>query len=354
MCKSPLYAFRANYLTTKRELCSVYDKDLGYSVMRWFEPGTCVPVSYGDNAPKLKFVSFEIWEQLKVSSPECDFFRIPCGQCIDCRLLYSKEWATRIICESSLWKNNLFVTLTYDEEHLPRSIVDPSLSTLCYDHLQKFMKRLRRRIELDFGFVGLRFYAAGEYGDLSQRAHFHICLFNVPDQLMQELRFYKSSFQGDIYYISDYIQKVWGKGIVVCGDLCFQSAAYVARYVCKKIKGEKALSSLKELGIANQESRMSLRPGIGSEYFHLFMDDIYRNDELILPMVGKVAVSRYFDKLMEFEDPDFIAELKVKRAIRSEDLMKAKLSQTDLDEVGLLKSELLSLESKIKSLARPL
>lgn len=354
MCKSPLYAYYALHLTTyDNEPCYVWDNDLHKSVLKHFPVGTYVRVWSSDLPPKPKFLPFDKWNELKEALPENDYYRYSCGQCIDCRLRYSKEWATRITCESALYENNLFVTLTYDDDHLPRSKKCPTLSTLDYRHLELFMKRFRECLRRDYGFVGVRYYACGEYGDTSQRAHFHICFFNLPDELMQELRFYKTSFCGDVYTISDYIQRIWGNGIVVCGDLNFQSAAYVARYVCKKLKGKEKLSELDELGISNQDSRMSLKPGIGSEYFHLFKDQIYKNDEMFLPAVGRVCVSRYFDKLMDLDDPVFLAELKAKRAVSAERVLRSKLSQTDLDEVGLLRSELITLENRVKSLARP-
>lgn len=353
MCKSPLFAYRSLHITSfDDEPCYVWDSDLKRSVLKTFPRGTCVPVWSSDTSPNFKFLPFDSWQEMKEAFPENDYYRIPCGQCIDCRLRYSKEWASRIICESALYEYNLFVTLTYDDDHLPLSKVCPTLSTLDYRDLQLFLKRFREALRRDFGFTGVRFYAAGEYGDLSQRAHFHICFFNLPYQVMEQLRFYKTSFCGDLYYISDYIQDVWGKGIVVCGDLNFQSAAYVARYVCKKIKGSEKLDELKRLGITNQESRMSLKPGIGADYFYLFKDQIYKNDEMFLPAVGRVCVSRYFDKLMNLDDPVFLAELKAHRALSAERVLREKLSQTDLDEISLLRSELEVLQSKVKSLVR--
>lgn len=354
MCKSPLYAYRALHLTTyDNEPCYVWDSEVQKSVLKYFPKGICVSVWSSDIPPKFKFLPFEKWQELKEVFPENDYFRIPCGQCIDCRLRYSKEWASRITCESALYENNLFVTLTYDDEHLPRSKVCPTLSTLDYRDLQLFLKRFREALRRDFDFSGVRYYAAGEYGDTSQRAHFHICFFNLPYQLMEQLRYYKTSFCGDIYTISDYIQKIWGKGIVVCGDLNFQSAAYVARYVCKKMKGSDKLEELKKLGLANQESRMSLKPGIGADYFHLFKDDIYKNDEMFLPAVGRVCVSRYFDKLMDLDNPIFLAELKAKRAVSAERVLRSKLSQTDKDELSMLASELEFLKNRVKCLVRP-
>jgi hypothetical protein len=56
--------------------------------------------------------------------------KIPCGQCIGCRLEYSRQWAMRCHHEASLHIFNSFITLTYDPEHLPQ---DGSLK-----HLKEF------------------------------------------------------------------------------------------------------------------------------------------------------------------------------------------------------------------------
>jgi len=47
---------------------------------------------------------------------------LPCGQCIGCRLERSRQWAMRCIHEAQLHQNNCFITLTYDDEHLPKDL----------------------------------------------------------------------------------------------------------------------------------------------------------------------------------------------------------------------------------------
>lgn len=80
--------------------------------------------------------------------------KIPCGKCIGCRLDYSRDWAVRAVHESMLYKNNTFVTLTFDDEHLPD---DKSLNK---GYMSSWMKRFRKKFGND-----IRFMMCGEYGE---------------------------------------------------------------------------------------------------------------------------------------------------------------------------------------------
>ena len=73
----------------------------------------------------------------KSGAPRRDLLQIPCGQCAECRLKRSREWAIRCMHEASLHRDNCFLTLTISEP-------DKALS-LNYDYFQAFMKRLRAR-----------------------------------------------------------------------------------------------------------------------------------------------------------------------------------------------------------------
>ena len=99
---------------------------------------------------------------------------VPCGQCIGCRLQKSLDWAVRCVHEKSLHEESSFVTLTYDDEHLPKN------GSLVYRDFQLFMKRLRK----EFAPTNIRFYMCGEYGETFSRPHYHACLFNCffPDR----------------------------------------------------------------------------------------------------------------------------------------------------------------------------
>ena len=122
---------------------------------------------------------------------------IPCGNCIGCRLDYSREWANRGYLEMQTSFNAWFVTLTYDDEHnyVPEEfITDTGFSFVdlnpeneyhwkgCLQpkDLTQFIKNLRQIFKREYEYEGIRFMACGEYGSKARRPHFHLILFNVP------------------------------------------------------------------------------------------------------------------------------------------------------------------------------
>ena len=126
-----------------------------------------------------------------------DSFELPCGQCIGCRLEYSRQWAIRCMHEASLYEDNCFITLTYDQDHLPH---DRSLNK---SHFQKFMKRLRKR----FG-GGIRFYHCGEYGERTRRPHYHACIFNFD---FSDKKLFKI-VNNHRLYTSEQLEELWPFG----------------------------------------------------------------------------------------------------------------------------------------------
>lgn len=148
-----------------------------------------------------------------------------CGQCIGCRLERSRQWAIRCVHEASQHERNCFVTLTYDDKHLP---ADRSLKLR---HFQNFMKKLRKK----YG-AGIRFFHCGEYGEKFRRPHYHALIFNhdFDDKILW------SKNRGSPLYISESLDSLWEFGFATIGDVTFESAAYVARYITKKVNGELA------------------------------------------------------------------------------------------------------------------
>ncbi len=224
---------------------------------------------------------------------------LPCGQCIGCRLERSRQWAIRCYHEARLYDHNAFVTLTYDDKHLPEG------GTLVLRHFQLFMKRLRKH----YG-AGIRFYGCGEYGDKFGRPHYHVCIFNLEildlklHKIRKEIRFYSS----------ETLDEIWGKGFTLTGDVTFQSAAYVARYILKKINGEEATKHYETVDLSTGEifqqlpefTTMSRRPGIGNGWYNKFKTDVY-NDDFVIMDGKKLRAPRYYDKLYEITDPgDYI------------------------------------------------
>ena len=244
---------------------------------------------------------------------------IPCGQCIGCRLEKSRQWAIRCSLESQLYQNSYFLTLTYDDEHLPKS------GSLVPDDLQKFLKKLRRYLEYHGSDKKIRFFACGEYGDNFLRPHYHAIIFNLD---ISDLKRFSTSFSGDIYYTSETINQIWKNGYVIIGEVTFESCAYVARYVTKKMTGSQA--DFYYEGRQPEFVRMSRRPGIGSAWLDQYKSDVYPHDYIVIRDGIKVKPPKYFDKLFESIAPDEMSMIKSLRSVSGYESLLKDLKLRDL------------------------
>lgn len=229
----------------------------------------------------------------------------------------------RCVHEASLYDDNCFITLTYDDKHLPPG------GTLVKKDFQDFMKRLRFK----FSPRRIRFYQCGEYGETTSRPHYHACLFNL--DFTDKVPY--SGRDGVTLYTSETLEKLWGKGFATVGAVTFDSAAYVARYIMKKITGEKAeehyQSVIEETGelftIIPEYTCMSRDGGIGKEWYEKWKADAYPEDQII--MNGKrMKPPRFYDGLFEQENPKIHQEIKTRRkkfaASRQEDQTRERLA----------------------------
>lgn len=223
--------------------------------------------------------------------------QLPCGQCIGCRLERSRQWAVRCVHEASLHDDNCFATLTFNDAHLPDN------GSVSVRDLQLFMKRLRRR----FG-RGIRFFGCGEYGEINARPHYHVCLFNH-DFKDKKLWKIKNDYP---LFTSASLQELWPWGFSSLGALTFQSAAYTARYVMKKMTGEPAEAHYHWHDPVTGEVRprspefvtMSRRPGLGLGWLDKYGDDLKGGSGDFVVMNGaKMRPPRYYDEQFEVTDP---------------------------------------------------
>ena len=223
---------------------------------------------------------------------------LPCGQCAGCRLDRARSWAIRCIHEASLHRENCFLTLTYDNEHLPEN------QSLRPDDIVLFLKRLRKLLSPK----KIRFLQCGEYGDEGARPHHHMLLFghDFPDKLL--LR------HGDNpLYASQTLTTLWGQGFCSIGALTFDSACYTARYILKKITGDKAGEHYN--GRVPEYITMSRRPGIAADWFNRFaIGDIYAHDKCVVRAGFLARPPKYYDRLYEAVDPNHYALIKRQRA----------------------------------------
>jgi len=228
---------------------------------------------------------------------------LPCGQCIGCRLERSRQWAIRCMHEAQMHTQNCFITLTYNDAHLP------SDRSLHYRDFQLFIKRLRKR----YPGRKIRYYMAGEYGENFGRPHFHACLFGID---FDDKKLWKRTSANSMLYTSRDLEILWPFGYSSVGDVTFESAAYVARYIMKKVTGKNAKEHYTEIDPESGEittrkpefTKMSLKPGIGYEWYKQYTSDVYPHDYVVI-RGKKVKPPKYYDKKYKIDQPYEFDEL---------------------------------------------
>ena len=181
-----------------------------------------------------------------------DPVQIPCGSCSGCRIERAKEWKVRCCLEASRFEVNSFITLTYDNAHLPKD------GFLVKKDLQDFFKRLR------YYCGDVRYFACGEYGEITHRPHYHALLFGVN---FDDCSFHTMSNHRP-FFTSDKLSKAWPHGLALVGSVDSGSIAYVTGYVEKKqLDHDWFKYPVKPFSL------MSRKPGIGSFYYDLARED---------------------------------------------------------------------------------
>lgn len=221
---------------------------------------------------------------------------LPCGTCIGCRKVRATEWARRCMHEAADFDHNSFVTLTYDDAHLPKH------GHLVPEHLQLFLKRLRRvhfRCLSD-GVLGLRFFGSGEYGELSGRPHYHLLLFNCA--------FPDAEVVGADLWSSPMLSELWRYGDNKIGKVSGASANYVAQYSMKKL-GSRLHCDAYGVERPAPFLRMSRRPGIGRRFVDRYASDL-ENGYLVVDG-RRTRMPRAYKKILA---PDVVAMFEAKMA----------------------------------------
>lgn len=241
--------------------------------------------------------------------PDSSQMQLPCGRCIGCRLERSRQWAQRLVDEKRFHDQSSFLTLTYSDDFLPPG------GTLVLRDWQLFLKRLRERVSP----LRIRFFHAGEYGEKRRRPHYHAILFG--------LDFYSGRYdvrvsdRGDETWSHDLVDECWErKGLCRIGEVSFESCAYVARYVTKKVTGPRAEDHYWSYDQATGEcfdlrpeyATMSRRPGIGCEHALKYLSEIYSRDSVISR--GREAKPpRYYDSVLAKVDSSKYEQIKEDR-----------------------------------------
>lgn len=228
--------------------------------------------------------------------------------------------------EAQMHEQNSFITLTYNDENL-RS---PSLE---HRDFQLFIKRLRKSLgsknrAQHGGFAPIppiSYYMAGEYGTQTRRPHFHACIFGWEPK---DKLYWRTTGSKSRLYTSEQLDKLWGKGFASIGDVNFESAAYIARYIMAKITGPNAwqyyMKVNEETGeiteLKPEYNRMSLKTPIGKTWIQKYETDVYPEGEILIRKV-KTKTPKYYDRQYKKKEPDQYEEMKMKREMQSKEYL---------------------------------
>lgn len=205
-----------------------------------------------------------------------------CGQCLPCRVNRRRVWCHRIMLETLTHASSSFITLTYADTSLVKvqslkgwaGAQSIMRATLVPDHLQSWLKRYRWAMRN----YKLRFFAVGEYGDETERPHYHVAMFGAPTCDYGRSRY--SKVYSRCCDTCELVKSTWGHGNVFVGTLEEGAAGYIAGYCVKKMTADDSRLD----GRAPEFARMSRMPGIGAwamdEVAHSLMH--YKLDEKLI------------------------------------------------------------------------
>lgn len=248
-----------------------------------------------------------------VNALENSEFKIPCRVCRGCRIDHGSGWALRLYQESKFHMYNSFLTLTYAPEHYP---VD---GTLVKRDLQLFMKRVRKYFSNLYPGIKIRYFAVGEYGEQTYRAHYHLIVYGV--DFHEDRRLHSKNRLGQQKYVSATLTKLWGLGNCEIGSVSPDSCGYVAGYAFKKLNGQLAechyfvrVDEITGEIIYRQRefALMSTHPGIAYKHYEQYGDADFRRGSCIYK--GKqVPIPKYFDRKLKEVDPLRLESIKTGR-----------------------------------------
>lgn len=215
-----------------------------------------------------------------------------CGKCLFCRKKKAYELAARCVIHASLYKQNCFLTLTYDEKKSSYH------NNFQYEDIQKFKKKFRQYVCRNYKGKKVEIFNVHEYGKNGKK-HWHLIIFNhdfsthpvnlkKKDQSKQEApRTIHTIKNGHPLYTAPILKKLWSHGHHLIGDVSEASAMYQAQYTQKDFKNNNVTSIRKS---------HSKHAGIGRPYFLKHYPQLLKLG--YIPVNGKrLPLPRYFEKL---------------------------------------------------------
>lgn len=228
------------------------------------------------------------------------YIPFPCGKCPPCQKRRISGWSFRLTKHGQVSNTSQFVTLTYDESNVP--ITQNGLQTLRKTDLQKFFKRLRKLTN-----EKISYYAVGEYGDKTQRPHYHIILFNGNCNSVESSWNLNNTTIGHCHF----------------GDVNDASIGYTLKYISKE----------KQIPMFQQDDRQKefsvMSKGLGKSYLTPQAIKWHKNkleERMYLPLKDgkKASMPRYYKDKMYKDGEKFMISIHMKQLAekQTDDLLK--------------------------------
>lgn len=316
-------------------------------------------VLFADGKPG-KFIGVLNSEKVKAfESNGWEVVPVPCGKCRGCRLDKSKYWADRMLLEFATERKDypaktaLFLTLTYDDDHVPWVICNDGVQrhNLNPRDPQLFLKRIRKYFWNNFH-RKIRFYLCGEYGSRTFRPHYHMILFGAALFDFPDIFVYShDSESGGVLYESYTLDKIWSAGACRFTVANYQTFCYVGRYVLKKQYSYDSMDSeFPYRGRYPVFQRCSLKPGLGSDYFKCFDGSkVFLSDG---NDVHRIGIPRCVLDKIKLTNPELYDTIKKQRREIAKGYQDLVVNQIDNDYYEYLRFQEQIFAEKTKSLKR--
>lgn len=272
----------------------------------WSQPRLVYPSGRDSDGSRFFPPQLYDFSDVRTKSPEHRYITLPCGLCFGCRMDNSRMWALRMMHEARYHEDNYFITLTYADDALPAG------SDLDYRDLDLFWKKARHEFQTPAR--PFKYFACGEYGDRTLRPHYHFAGF---DFKIDDLRPFKQTASG-WYFLSERLREVWKHGHVIVAPLDWDCAAYISRYVTKKMHG--ATKRYKdtfdpETGEVHAYTveRAFQSKGLGLPWYEANKDEVWNLDGCLFKGQYLVKPPRYYYKRLQDEDPEKAALIRERR-----------------------------------------
>ena len=252
---------------------------------------------------------------------------VPCGKCVACLESRRREWIKRLALESTLHDSSSFITLTYDDKHLP------SDGFASKSDVQRFLKRFRHAgRDYDFFMPPFKYFIVCEYGSKHGRPHYHGLIFGID--------FYSPEWHPRLVSVdkypritSDVLASIWQNGFVLFDRLTMSNIQYVSKYVTKT--GDNW--SLKSIGLADalftQRARANSLNNVCARSGKVLSsqgESYYKTGRISIPTshgFAQVRIPRFVDRLVERGNPQLYEFVKQSRRDYVRNMVMPDISQ---------------------------